>query len=551
MRINGKAIEPFARRVSNAAAGAGYTGYSWLRRRGGFALKAVRKGLAAAFPVILTVAVSVALALLIVSASPKKIIAVIAAVFLAALVWKRLEIGVIGLLIMVASFMHSIVLPKVLTMGGSGLHADEALILFMVVVVSIRLFAQKRKLELSPVSISLAFFFLMIMIALFNAWRISEQPGEGIRSFKTIYNQARPLVMYTLFFVIAYGIRTREQLRLLIRAAIWASVITAVLMIVQYFLGTGGKSVFIGQYARDPMVRSTAEEESVARSLPPGLAPMMVFLVFSVTHIAYTWSRKNAWIVAAAITMGIGLVLSFTRHFWVVLVLSMFVVWVIANSKVKLRLFGIGAVIVLLAVLMTLILGGLESGQAGERFSGALKTRFMSMFKPETVMELSLQNRVIENRAAWSEIKKSPILGIGLGKPILYKNSAPLPGLWTRFLAPSNSIHNSYLEIWVRYGLFGILAFLAISVCFLFRCYSLFRRTSDPEWKSLSIAFFAAYIGFLMKSYMGMTILHQKQDMVTVALMWGIIEVIWRLENEKGSGALSVKPEISPGDRAA
>lgn len=466
--------------------------------------------------------------------STAKVLVVVSAVFFVALVYRRLEIGIIALVVMVASIMHDVIIPKVVAFGGVGLQANEALLLFMLVIVFARLISKKESARtFTPMSVAVLLFFLMVAIAVGEAFRASHVNQDGPLSFKLAYNHARPLLGYSLFFVAAYGIRTKEQLRVLLRALLWICVIVSILMVAQYFLGPSGKSLFLGSNTYDQMVKSTAEDESVARSLPPGLAPLLIFFIFALTHTAFTWNRKSAVLGLAATILGIGLVFSFTRHFWAVTFLALVIVWCVSNSKVKLRLSFIAVTATLAIILFSLTLGALGSGQSGQRFSKALETRFQSMFKRETTAESSLQNRLAENRGAWSAITRSHMMGIGLGRPIFYRQSLPRPGSWTHYFRPVFTLHNSWLELWATYGILGVLIFVGLSVLFLIRCFTLFRRTDNPEWRSLSIAFFAGYIAFLLKSSMGMTILHQQQDMVTVALMWGIIEVLWRLDAEE------------------
>ncbi len=152
----------------------------------------------------------------------------------------------------------------------------------------------------------------------------------------------------------------------------------------------------------------------------------------------------------------------------------------------------------------------------------------MSIFQRETLQSESLQNRFRENRYAFEQVKRHPLLGIGVGSPLEFKQWTR-PGRRTKVIYRVYQIHNSYLELWMVYGLLGVVSFAWLSVVFLVRSFLLFMKSRDPSNKYLALGLFAGYVVSLLKAVTGMTLLHSVPSITLTAFMWGIIEVIWRL----------------------
>lgn len=502
----------------------------WIRK----ALRLLRRIWAKVLPVLLTVAVSVLLAWGLLYVPLPKVLAAVLGSILGVIIARRLELGVILLMILAASIIYSTAVPKPVTLGGQGFHATELLILFMLLVTFVRC-CVNRKFEFfkSPITLPLLLFCAAVPVSILVGYSLHRADPRTPFFFKHVYNTARPVFHYLLFFVVAFGIQTERQLKLILRLLVWIAAITAMMMVVQYFVGTGGGSVFVGGKYTPAMSQALSpEEEYIARSLPPGIGLILPFFLVTLTNAAYRGSRPGAVHIMATVALGIGVVFTFTRNYWIGTFGGVLIVWLLAARTVKRRLIVLALTSVTLAVVGSLALGKLAPGTAGQRFSHALGERFASIFRQETLATESIQNRVRENRYAFQQIKKHPILGIGVGSPLYFKQWTR-PGMGTKAMYRVRSIHNSYLELWMVYGLLGVVSFVWLSVGFLARSFLLFWRTRGSSvYAPLALAFFAGYILVLLKGITGMTILHQTSDISTIALMWGIVEAIWRLHGQ-------------------
>ena len=481
---------------------------------------------------------SAVLGLAIITAIPLKIMVAVLGVIFCVLVMWRLEIGIIAVMVLTASIIHPDVVPRPVTLGGLGPRATELLIFLMLVIVFIKS-CVIRRLDYfkSPITPPLLFLCMAVLISMIVSYRSNIGYGRWYWSFHEVYNSVRSMFLYLLFFPVAFGIQTPRQLNFVVRAMIWIAVIVGLLMIAQQFVGSSGKALFIGGKETGSYVLSLSADlpEEVAggivRFAAPGLALILVLLLVTMTHVAYTGFRKSVVYAIAAIIMGSGLILSFTRHFWISTSFSVVIISVLVTPQVRRRLLAFALSAVVVAVIGTVLLGSLAPGASGKKFTTALATRFKSILSPgETFRTQSLQTRFGENKLAIQEIKQHPIFGIGAGNPIKFETYTR-PQKYTQYIYPVFWMHNSYLELWMVYGLLGFISFIWISVVFLVRSFLIFKRARDPAWQSLAIALFAWYIGFLERCLTQMHIVHDDHYIVTVALMWGVIEAMWRMHN--------------------
>ena len=484
-------------------------------------------------PLLLAVWASGVLAWGILFAAPARVATTLLGGAFLAIVWRRLEFGIIAVMLLAASIMYPGAIPKPFTVGGQGLGITEMLVFFMLVVVLVRC-AADRKFEFfkSPITMPLLLLFGAILLSIVVSYAAHLQNPRGPWRFPHVYNQARPLFHYLLFFVVAFGIQTERQLNLILRVLIWTAVVVSFLMMVQYFLGTSGPSVFIGRAGALTVTHAVSpEEQGVARSLPPGLPLMVIFFFLTLTNAAYRGLRSGAVSAVAAAILGMGLIFSFTRNLWVLTLVGILVVWAASARPVKRRLSLLVLGTLAVAILGSVSVATLAPGAAGRRFSKALSERFFSTFQAKTFRSSSLQDRFRENRYAINQIKEHPVFGIGVGTPVQYKAGAD-PWKGTTVITPIYWIHNSYLELWMVYGLLGFVSFTWLAVAFLVRGFLLFRRAREPAARCLGIACTAQFVTFLGSSTVSMTILHQVPDMVAAALVWGIVEASWRLNEQ-------------------
>lgn len=493
--------------------------------RGGWRL--VRRLNSLLLPFLLFAGAGFGLAKQILASTEKSVISFVVALCVLPVVTSRIYVGVVAVMLIVATIVYPSGIPRPIEIGGNGFDVIELLILSLIVVVFVQSIANgKVELFSSPVTLPLLMFMGTIGVSLIVS-SVDQSPTVGIRStFQQVMNSGpRAAIDYLFFFPVAFGIRTEKQVRVVMRTVIWACVLVALVMIVQYFIGRGTVLAIGAPEYGVTFVKNgdDPESKSLVRSLPPGLSPMLAFLLFSLTYASYLGVKKSAAVSIGAAVMGIGIVFSFTRNFWITTFVGMLICAFLSPWQVRRRFLLFGVVLVFAIVALSLSLGQMASGGAGQKFAKALDDRFLSIFQKETLSSSSLQNRVRENRHAIEQIRRHPITGIGVGRPIEYR------GVQTRtqgeIIVPNFTIHNSYMDLYLQNSVFCLLALAWLSIAFLLRCHQLIRRAKDPLWKSMGTAFFAGYIGTLMKATTGM-VFQANHEMCTMSLMWGLVEAV-------------------------
>ena len=191
---------------------------------------------------------------------------------------------------------------------------------------------------------------------------------------------------------------------------------------------------------------------------------MLVLLVF-----ADDWKRRILLLPAFLIPFG-GLILTQSRGFWVAFAFGVFLMFLLVERRIRLRVVGFAFSGLVVGSLVALVVLGdnfflIVSGLM-ERF-GSLSTA--------TTEDISLVNRFVESGAVWDEIVKNPILGYGMGVPYRFLD---LTLMVTR---EDTFIHNAFLSIWYRFGIVGLLLILVAWAGIAWQGLQAFRTTSAPQ----------------------------------------------------------------------
>jgi O-antigen ligase len=91
------------------------------------------------------------------------------------------------------------------------------------------------------------------------------------------------------------------------------------------------------------------------------------------------------------------------------------------------------------------------------------------------------------------------------------------------------TFHNSILDLVLRLGLVGFVPFIWLTASFLIRGFRNWKKVQDPFLRVLSIGLTASYVGILINALTN-PILLSGWGTIPIAIIWGINEVIYRLE---------------------
>ncbi|MCU1589887.1 MAG: hypothetical protein JWP11_1143 [Frankiales bacterium] len=151
--------------------------------------------------------------------------------------------------------------------------------------------------------------------------------------------------------------------------------------------------------------------------------------------------------------------LSFNRSTWIPLILGLVLLLLLRpGPRVRGRGLRAGLSLVVAGSILTV---AASSGLLGRTPQAALD-RAASTVDSSVLSERSYTDRQDEDRAASAAIRRSPVVGVGLGQPYgarrpVYLSSPPRIIFTERLF-----IHNTYLGIWLQVGLLGIVAILLL-----------------------------------------------------------------------------------------
>lgn len=153
-------------------------------------------------------------------------------------------------------------------------------------------------------------------------------------------------------------------------------------------------------------------------------------------------------------------VVTFTRGFWLGLLAGVPLIcalYVRRGAGARQRLRKVGATLGLALLLLMMGLALAATRPPWNELVGLLGNRFASSFTtentPETVSNVA---RLVEIQTSFTHIARSPLFGLGHGSAFVVQQFFHPEG------GPQWYIHQGYVMMWLKQGIFGLLALLAV-----------------------------------------------------------------------------------------
>jgi hypothetical protein len=182
--------------------------------------------------------------------------------------------------------------------------------------------------------------------------------------------------------------------------------------------------------------------------------PALFMTLFSALVLSSAWlgglntldSTRRLGVPMGAIASSLVIALSFRRSFWLAWLVGMIVVATFAKraGRLPLRrtviLVGFSVLVVWIAV---------------AAFGADVLSERLASFYPtsESIYSATNQDHIDDIGEGLSQIKSSPILGIGMGRT--YETPSLVGWKETSF-----EVHNALVQVWLKFGMFGLIAYL-------------------------------------------------------------------------------------------
>jgi O-antigen ligase len=444
------------------------------------------------------------------------------------LVWKRPEVGLLGLVSLTAGLLPLSSLYVPLPIGG--VFDYDLVLIGLLGMLAIRgLVYDGLRIEWWPVSKPLLVFLALAFASVVYA--VSFREVDLAHSL----NEFRPLVYFGASIVVAMALtRPGRRTTLLIGLFVLADVVSAAPIFAQ-FAGAGhllfpGMAEWqvndVGAGGVTDTVTSQGSGFGLLRIVPPAALLMFVIMI-----LAFVWTlapglRPAVRIMCAAqcAFLNLGLLLTYTRAQWIASVISVMIIAVLVPRALRVRLaYGLLVALGLSALVFALFQAGVELPGGGVQPAvEAMLGRATSILSPDaTLNSASLQWRVFENEEALNSLAESP-QGVGLGNT--YRAITTYAGEAAGYQgSPLNGfMHNSYLYIAVKTGVQGLVAFLWFCLAVLLNGWRLFRKMPNGPERWLVLAVLASFVGILQWSVTEPNFMLTGAT-ITVGLMVGLL----------------------------
>jgi O-antigen ligase len=244
------------------------------------------------------------------------------------------------------------------------------------------------------------------------------------------------------------------------------------------------------------------------------------------------------------VPMGFAVLVTLTRMLWASIPLSLLFALLLYLRKERKEIHhfvyaGVGIAFVVLFILFPI--KKMIIGQ--ENLRSSLQSRIASLTRLRT--DLSLLGRVELVSYVWPKIKKSSIVGTGLGDVVRYK-FAPSGaayfllgegGASYRFITVRGAtirwMDISYFQVLWKIGVIGLILFIGLYTVFIRRCWFVFKNTTSDFEKWASLGIFVSFITLLAIAFLSAILVGYRFNL-TWAVLMGIVE-LWaqRIERDR------------------
>jgi hypothetical protein len=499
--------------------------------------------------------------------APKIIFTILGAIILFPFFLQKPFYLIFAVVILTASIISSETLPIIPFAGMGSIHTtDLCLAMLFFYIIGRKLYYRKfyqsdYPIVRTPMDIPLLLFFASFVIALING--IVLQGGEFNEAFRSF----RYVSYYLLFFAITNLVKDKKDLSLLIRGIFFIALTTALVSIAQQILGASFPLIF----GRVEILKTKGfgEYADVVRAIPPGLLLIYFSLITLICIAVSPGDQGNKLLrIVQIVVLGLGIIFAFYRNMWFTFLFAILLFFSVAplHQRARIIAFGLSGVV---AVIILFLYSAVIPSSKIAKIVYASQDRILSVYKVKSVTGAgsdTLRGRARENEDALEKIVENPVMGIGLG-------TSYRPAIWLfselknkvrrkeeklkvgegvkegetktvtvtreeRQLVPQSfftgmNIHNSLLNIPLRFGILGSISFLWISVTFLARGFRNWKKIKDPFCRAVCIGYTVSYAGTLLTSTMD-PFLTSWRGVIGIALMWGTNEAIYRLEGIEG-----------------
>lgn len=306
--------------------------------------------------------------------------------------------------------------------------------------------------------------------------------------------------LFVMPFLIVNVVRTRTHLRRVLIAVPIIALLKAIAGLTVSLGGLGAVSEGVG------ILTYYAPTSNYVLML--FLLGMLAMLVRGVP--TYTLAKWAVPVVVVCLT------LSYRRTFWLATIACVLILVVIGSGK-ELRRFLPVLAIVVLGTGYAILTGGVLSSDS------AVVQRAQSISPEKVTRNEQDRYRISERKNVLLALEKQPLTGLGVG--VEWKTRYPMP-------FEGNDLH-AYAHVgilwwWMRAGLLGGIAYLAVLGTTAWVGIRLARRHPDPLIAAASLAAGVSVFGYLIVELASAVLGADQRGTAALGVVIGLLAVAWR-----------------------
>ena len=372
---------------------------------------------------------------------------------------------------------------------------DLALVAVMASWLARSVIRRRLVLRVDEVGILLLLWLWVLLLSLLGSRSLSAGLGEVFKWTEVL-----------LIYFVAQMLMGRNGVRFVVFSIATAGVVSALLGLLQFISGHGPEGfVLFGRFMR---AYGTFEQPNpfaghLGLSLPFALAWAIA------ANDRPRWERLL--MLAAAATMGLGILASWSRGGWVALAVAV----VLMLALLAPRLFLVATTLVLV---LALVMGGdvVESPLLRRALGMGADVRTLNVAQVEPTDEnWSVVERLAHWQAGWYMFAARPWFGVGIGNyEVIYPEYA-LP----RWSDPLGHAHNYYLNVAAETGLIGLFAYVALGCAIMLKILSAWRCARNGQARALILAVLGSLTYLSVHNLVDNLYVHGMQFLVALGLV--------------------------------